>query len=293
MTEEKKSVKKDTTKKVESKVEAKKEVKVETKKSTPKTSSKAKSSSGVTPVILGLLIIQFLLIIFLGVNVSSQDKAVNEINEKVSRLDSFFAGNAPGYGDGSVAPTPSKPTAPAQKVDLSQLDIEGEPMIGNADAPVTIIEYSDYECPFCSKFFSESYGKLKQEYIETGKVKLIFKDFPLGFHDLATPAAAAANCVQAQLGDEKYFEMHDKIFSSQRSLSVSNLESWAIELGVDKADYSTCVKDEAVLSEISADLAEGSQLGVSGTPSFFINGNLVVGAQPYAVLKQMIEAELQ
>lgn len=293
MAEEKKSVKKVTTKKAEAKVETKKEAKVETKTSAPKTSSKAKSSNGVTSVILGLVIVQFIAILFLGASVSSQSAQISEISDKTTRLDSFFASNAPGYGDGSVAPTPSEPAAPAQKVELSQLNIEGEPTLGQEDAPVTIVEYSDYECPFCSKFFSESYGKLKEEYIETGKVKLVFKDFALDFHPLAVPAAAAGNCVQAQLGNEKYFELHDLIFANQRSLSVSQLEAWAVELGVDKDEFNTCVSDEEVLAEINGDLVEGSQLGVSGTPSFFINGNLIVGAQPYAVLKQMIDAELE
>jgi protein-disulfide isomerase len=274
-------------------VAAKKEVKVETKTSTKPTSKKAKSNSGISTVILGLVIIQFIIILFLGISLSTQSTQIEEIGTKVTRIDTFFAGNAPGYGDGSaVAPSAPTPSAPAQKVELSQLNIEGEPTKGDANAPVTIVEYSDYECPFCGKFFSESYLLLKEEYIDTGKVKLVFKDFPLGFHELATPAAAAANCVQAQLGDEKYFEMHDKIFTSQSSLSVSNLELWAVELGVDKDDFNNCVIDEDILAEINADLSEGSQLGVSGTPSFFINGNLIVGAQPYSVLKGMIETEL-
>jgi protein-disulfide isomerase len=278
-------------------VAAKKEVKVEAKPATTTktTSNKAKSSSnGVTSLILGLVIIQLVIILFLGVSVSSQSSQIDGISGKITRVDTFFSANAPGYGSAEgTAPSAPSPSAPVgQKVELSSFDLEGEPMIGDADAPVTIIEYSDYECPFCGKFFSESYGKLKEEYIETGKVKLYFKDFPLGFHDLATPAAAAANCVQAQLGDEKYFEMHDKIFTTQQSLSVSNLEAWAIELGADKAEFNTCVVDEAVIAEINADLAEGSQFGVSGTPSFFINGNLIVGAQPYSVLKSMIETEL-
>jgi protein-disulfide isomerase len=270
--------------------------KTETKTSALKNTSlkKAKSNSGITSVILGLVIVQFIVILFLGMSVSTQSEQMDEITKKITRLDTFFAGNAPGYGstDGTAAAAPSPSVPSGQKIELSQFDLVGEPMIGDKNAPVTIIEYSDYECPFCGKFFSESYGKLKSEYIDTGLVKLVFKDFPLGFHEKAVPASAAANCVQAQLGDEKYFEMHDKIFTTQSSLSVSNLEAWAIELGVDKAAYSTCVVDEAVIAEINADLAEGSQFGVSGTPSFFINGNLIVGAQPFSVLKSMIDSEL-
>jgi protein-disulfide isomerase len=278
------------------KVAAAKEVKkseTTTSVSKPTSSKKAKSNSGIISVILGLVIVQLIAILFLGMNVSTQSGQISEITEKTTRLDTFFAGNAPGYGstDGA-APVAQVQNDPIKKVELSQLNIEGEPMIGDVNAPVTIVEYSDYECPFCAKFYSESYGKLKTEYIDTGLVRLVFKDFPLGFHEKAIPAAAAANCVQAQLGDEKYFEMHDRIFTSQQSLSVSNLEALAIELGVDKAVYSTCVVDDVILAEINGDLAEGSQFGVSGTPSFFINGNLIVGAQPFSVLKSMIDSEL-
>ncbi|NQZ85868.1 MAG: DsbA family protein [Nanoarchaeales archaeon] len=279
-------------------VAAKKVVKsVETKKvSTPKTTTtkKAKSNSSVTSVILGLIIVQFIVILFLGISVSTQSDELSQITEKVTRIDSFFASNAPGYGDGTTAPSAQAPSAaaPATKVELSQLNIEGEPTLGNADAPVTIVEYSDYECPFCGKFFSESYSQLKEQYIDTGLVKLVFKDFPLGFHNLAVPASAAANCVQSQLGDAKYFEMHDKIFSTQSSLSVANLKVWALEIGVEESEFTSCIESEEILSEINEDLAEGSRHGVSGTPSFFINGNLIVGAQPFSVLAQMIESEL-
>ncbi len=245
--------------------------------------------------VLVVIVLQFLVVGSLLLNVSNNENSISDIESKVSRLDTFFASNAPGYGSGSepgsVAP-PSGNAPSAQVVDVSKVSFDGEPSSGNPDAKVTVIEYSDYECPFCSKFFSESYGKLKAEYIDTGKINFVFKDFPLGFHDKAIPAAAAANCVLRDLGDEKYFEMHDTIFSNQRSLSVSNLKKWATDLGMNSDNYDSCIVDSSILDEISADLAEGSQLGVSGTPSFFINGKLIVGAQPYSVIKAEIESAL-
>lgn len=243
--------------------------------------------------ILAVIVLQFLVVGSLLLNVSNNDNSISEINTKVSRLDSFFAGNAPGYGSGSGSVAQPSANAPAaQIVDVSSISFEGEPRAGNPDAKVTIIEYSDYECPFCGKFFSESYGQLKTDYIDTGKINFVFKDFPLGFHPEAIPSAAAANCVLRDLGYEKYFEYHDTLFSNQQSLGTSNYKKWALELGMDSDNYDSCIVDEEILSEIDADLAEGSQLGVSGTPSFLINGKLVVGAQPYSVIKAEIESAL-
>ncbi len=248
--------------------------------------------------VLAVIVLQFLVLGGLLLSISDKDSDISEIESKVTRLDSFFAANAPGYGGGSAgAPSvygDSEPSAApsAAAVEVSSVSFEGEPSAGDSSAKVTVIEYSDYECPFCSKFFSESYGKLKTEYIDTGKINFIFKDFPLGFHDKAIPAAAAANCVLRDLGNEKYFEMHDMIFSNQRSLNDANLKVWATELGIDSANYDSCIIDSSIIDEINEDLVEGSALGVSGTPSFFINGKLIVGAQPYSVISAEIERAL-
>jgi protein-disulfide isomerase len=247
--------------------------------------------------ILATIVLQFLVIGGLLFTISINNSEISEISSKVSRLDSFFAGNAPGYGDAlgadSAGSAPSAAATAGQAVDLSSVSFEGEPSQGNPDAKVTVIEYSDYECPFCSKFYSESYGKLKTEYIDTGKINFIFKDFPLGFHEKAIPAAAAANCVLRDLGNEKYFEMHDMIFSNQNSMSDANYKKWALDLGMDSSSYDSCIVDSSILDEINGDLTEGGQLGVSGTPSFFIDGNLIVGAQPYSVISAEIEKALQ
>jgi protein-disulfide isomerase len=268
-------------------------------KSNVHTSNKEKESSQTILVwILVAIVLQFLVIGGLLFSISNNDSKINEINDKVTRVDSFFASNAPGYGDGSAAGSAGAPSvgsagaAPSAVVDISSVSFEGEPRAGNPDAKVTVIEYSDYECPFCGKFYSESYGKLKSEYIDTGKINFVFKDFPLGFHDKAIPAAAAANCVLRDLGNEKYFEMHDKMFENQQSMNDANFKKWALELGMDSSSYDGCIVDSSIIDEINADLAEGSSLGVSGTPSFFIDGNLIVGAQPYSVIKAEIERAL-
>ena len=256
-----------------------------------------------TTWILILVGLQVILSVFIIVSMTSgsamdEGSQISQMSEKVDAMDTFFSS----YVDGYVSPTGGKaavaaPTAPDSYPAPSgggnvEIDLVGEPMLGNPDATVTIVEFSDYECPFCGRFFSQTYGQLKAEYIDTGKVNLVFKDFPLSFHAKAEIAAVAANCLQADLGDEKYFEFHDMIFTNQQALSVSNLKAWALEVGVEESLYDTCIADPNQAAEVQADLAEGAANGVSGTPSFFINGELIVGAQPYAVIKEKIESHL-
>lgn len=244
--------------------------------------------------ILILVVVQIVisLALFFAMSSSGSDK-INSIEEKVDAIDSFFANNVDGYRDGAAAPSGTQGTAaPTETVDPSQIDIEGEPFIGDVNAPVTIVEFSDYECPFCGRFFSDAYTQLKADYVDSGQVKFVFKDFPLSFHPLGEPASVAANCVQKLLGNEAYFEYHDTIFGNQNSLSVTNLNIWAQDLGVDSAEFESCTQDPTMVAEVQGDIAEGASLGVSGTPTLFINGEKLVGAQPYPVVKQAIENAL-
>lgn len=243
-----------------------------------------------------LLVIILVLIMIPQESSTTQSKELEEISQKVNALDSFFANNIPEYNSPGSNPNPSNNNYGSDsnnnQVQNLEVDIENEPFKGDINAPVTIVEFSDYECPFCARFYSQTLPLLEEEYINTGKVKLVFKDFPLDFHPLADDASIAANCVFEQLGNEKYFEMHDYIFDNQRSLSNNLLNSYAKELGVDETKYNSCIEDPQSKLEVQQDLQEGSQLGVSGTPSFIINGELVVGAQPYNVLKQIIDQKL-
>ena len=178
---------------------------------------------------------------------------------------------------------------PSAKVDVSA---EDDAVLGNKNAPVTIIEFSDYECPFCGRHFTQTYPQLKKDYIDTGKVKIVFRDFPLSFHQNAQKAAEAAECAGEQGGDAVYFRMHDKLFQNQDSLSVDNYKKWAKEIGLDSTKFNSCLDSGKMASEISKDMADGSSYGVQGTPAFFINGKLVSGAQPFSAFKQAIDAEL-
>lgn len=183
---------------------------------------------------------------------------------------------------------------PADVTDLSDDDA----FIGDEDAPVTIVEFSDYQCPYCSKFYNDAYPELKENYVETGKVKIVFRDLPLSFHAGAYPAALAAECVRAQAGDEGYFEMHNKLFENQSVLSgeyqeiADALASFAQEVGVDADMYDECVANDTYKDEIIADIEAAQSVGIDGTPSFVINGEVLVGAQPYSTFAQVIEKAL-
>ncbi len=200
----------------------------------------------------------------------------------------FFTGDKKGVTGGAVNDGDDEiPSAPAGKVDVN---LDDDAVLGDKNAPVTIVEFSDYQCPFCARFWSQTLPSIKKEYIDTGKVKLVFRDFPLeSIHPMALPAAIAAECVKEKGGDSAYFKIHDKIFENQASLSKDNLVSWAKEL---EYDIKSCLDSEKYKSEVKKDLSDGSSYGVQGTPAFFVNGKLISGAYPFSTFKQLIDAEL-
>lgn len=183
-----------------------------------------------------------------------------------------------------------KAAQPQGPIDVSADD---DAMKGEKNAPVTIVEFTDYQCPYCERYFADTYSQILKNYIETGKVKYIVRDFPLPFHQNAASAANAAECVRDQKGDEAYFEYHDMLFSHQNELSTENYKLWADDLGVDAEAFATCVDENQFADEVEADMQEGSNYGVQGTPAFFINGMPISGAQPYSVFEQLIEKELK
>jgi protein-disulfide isomerase len=159
---------------------------------------------------------------------------------------------------------------------------------GSANAPVTIIEWSDYECPFCARFYSQTLGKIDEEYIKTGKAKLIYRDFPLSFHKNAQKAAEAAECAGEQ---GKYYEMHNKLFEA--GVSGGAFKQYAKDIGLDSTKFSECLDSGKMASEISKDVQDGIAAGIQGTPGFIINGQLISGAQPFEVFKQAIDKALR
>lgn len=190
-------------------------------------------------------------------------------------------------------PPPPNEAAPSQKETTVSMD--DDPFQGSAAAPVVLIEFSDYQCPFCGRFFKNTYPELDREYIQTGKVKYVFRDYPLPFHQMAPKASEAANCS----GDQgKYWEMHDKLFENQTALQVDKLREYAKALGLEMETFNACLDSSKYAGEVQKDLADGQNAGVSGTPTFFlgtsedgktIQGKSIVGAQPFASFKRQIE----
>jgi len=191
---------------------------------------------------------------------------------------------------GNVVANDAQPTQPNNPTPSPvKVEIDDDAVFGDKNAEVTLIEFSDYECPFCGKYYSETYSQIKKAYVDTGKVKIVFRDFPLSFHQNAQKSAEAAECAGEQ---NKYFEMHDKLFENQQALDVVSLKKYAQEIGLNVGDFNACLDSGKMVAEIKKDFADGQAAGVKGTPAFFINGKLLSGAQPFSAFQQAIDAEL-
>ncbi len=182
----------------------------------------------------------------------------------------------------------------APKVEVSADD---DPYLGDLSAPVKIIEFSDFQCPFCRTFWKDTLPSIRKDYVDTGKVMFVYRDFPLSFHPAALPAALASNCAKDQ---NKYWEMHDKMFSEQDKLGqgtitfgVKEIKRWAKDIGLKTVEFNQCLDSEKYKAEVEKDIADGSKAGVSGTPTSYINGVALVGAQPYSVFKTTIDKALE
>ncbi len=207
------------------------------------------------------------------------------------------------------APQPSSAPVAEPREDLSpkQVSVDDDAVLGEKNAKVTLIEFSDYECPFCKRYFDDTYEQIKKEYVDTGKIKYVYRDLALSFHDpLATLEAVAANCARAQGDDATYFQYHDEIFKRTKSngngLTEADLDTIAIELGLDSSSFSQCLKDEKNKEEVKKDIADAGKVGATGTPTFFIGkstsdgtilGTKLVGAQPFSEFKRVIDLELE
>lgn len=192
---------------------------------------------------------------------------------------------APNNPPPQVAP-PAGPVNVPQRADA--------PVLGNKNAKVSVEEFSDFQCPFCQRFFKDTFGQIKSKYIDTGKVKFVFRHYPLPFHQNAQKAAEAGECASRQ---GKFWPYHDVLFAKGQAdgagLAVADLKKYAADLGLNAAQFNSCLDGGQTAEIVKKDTADGSASGVSGTPTVFINGKKIVGAQPTANFEQAIEEALK
>ncbi len=207
--------------------------------------------------------------------------------------DPTLAGN-----DKTIYQGPRKDAKVPPEEQPSQVDLAGpvdvqvtnkDHIRGNVDAPITIVEYSDFECPFCGRV----QPTLEQIFDEYGdNVRLVYRHFPLSFHARAQKAGEASECADDQ---GKFWEYHDLLFANQSSLSggIAQLKEWAGELGLNQQRFDDCLDNGNHAATVKNGLASGSQKGVTGTPGFFVNGISLSGAQPFEAFSAIIDSELE
>lgn len=177
------------------------------------------------------------------------------------------------------------------------------PVMGSSNASVTMIEFSDFQCPFCGQFFSQTLPDVEKNYVDSGKVKFVFKNMPLtNLHPNARSAAMAAECANEQ---DKFWEYHNTLFENQTSWSgldatdaTKMFKQYASELGLDANSFNSCIDSEKYANTVDKDFQDGTSYGVNGTPTFFIGNDQrgyirIDGAQPFSVFQQELNSEIQ
>jgi protein-disulfide isomerase len=202
-----------------------------------------------------------------------------------------------GTGGNAQALTANDQTPEPSPIINVAVDPGNLPMLGNKDAKVTIVEFSDFQCPFCKRFYEDAMAQIKKEYVDTGKVKIAYRHYPLSFHPHAGKAGEASECANDQ---GKFWEYHDILFENQEGWSgkdaagaAEDFVSYAGELGLDTGTFSTCLSSDKYAEKVKQDEKAGNDAGVSATPTFYVNGRQVVGALPFAEFKTVIEEQLK
>lgn len=217
-------------------------------------------------------------------------------NENIAVQAALIPSQKPGQPQAAVQPDPTTPV---------KVDISGNPVLGDKNAKLTLVEFSDYECPFCKKSFEEVLPSLKKNYIDTGKVRLIYKNLPLSFHQNSAKESEAALCAQDQGGDVAFYQYHDQIFTKTTSggtgIALDQLPGLAKEIGLNVTQFQKCLDSGKFKAQVDKDVAEAGKVGASGTPTWFlgkntssssVEGTIIVGAQPFSVFKQAIDQQL-
>jgi protein-disulfide isomerase len=224
------------------------------------------------------------------------DSFVALLDQEIERVDGLLAAGTPRaelYAvmtrDGLAKAPPQKPEArpgEPQPGEVYKAEIEGAPVRGAKHALVTVVEYSDFECPFCARV-EATLDRLLQEY--KGHIRVVWRNLPLPFHKRAQAAAVAAMAAGRQ---GKFWEMHDLLLEHQEALDASAIAGYAEQIGLDMAQFRAALADESIAKAIADESTAAARIGVRGTPSFFINGTFFAGAQPYQRFKERIDDEL-
>jgi len=237
-----------------------------------------KNESG-TPLLIASLILGASIVGASLLIQSSLDRATSQLAEVLVAINEAKP----------AAPTPAAP-ARAGRPDPNKVysvDTKGSPRRGAEKPKVSVVEFSDFQCPFCARV-EPTLDRIVKEYGD--QVDVVFKHLPLRMHSKAPAAHAAAEAAHRQ---DKFWEMHDLIFANQREMSPQKYEEWAQQLGLDMARFRKDVASAAVKKKVDADAAEAARLGVTGTPGFFVNGRFVSGAKPFEAFKELIDEELK
>lgn len=202
----------------------------------------------------------------------------------------------------NTARTPAAPSA-VTRFKAQTVNMSDSPYKGKADAPVTLMEFSDYQCPYCARNYRDVMPSLIKEYVDTGKLKFVMREKPIAsLHRNAIEASMAALCAKDQ---GKYWEMHNVMFDNQRALNADNLKAYAADLGMNSQDFDQCLDSEKYADQIDDDIVLATSLGISGTPGFILGftdasnpdnaemSKFIKGAQPLAVFRQAIDELLE
>jgi protein-disulfide isomerase len=225
------------------------------------------------------------------------------IQKELQEIKSLLQGQAaPAAQAPTITRTPPAARTPAapEMVDLV-LSVANAPVKGDANAKVTVVEFTDYQCPFCARHFRQTWPQLEQEYVKTGKAKFVLRDLPLEqIHPQAFKAAEAAQCAGEQ---GKYWEMHDRLFANQDAIGRKDLSAHAQAVGLDVGAFDNCVDTARTATKIRKDMADSEKAGARGTPIFYVGltepnsadvkaVRVIRGAQPYAAFKDAIDSLL-
>lgn len=241
-------------------------------------------------LVISIIVVSLVAVFFAGsyISLKSDQITKSELNEAIAKLESRISKTQ--QVDERVKEMPIS------------VSIDDDPVRGNQDAPITIVEFSDFQCPFCARFQIQTLPLILEQYVETGKVKFVYRDFPIqNSHPNAMPAAAASECAHEQ---NKYWEYHDALFENQGvwnkvdiASAVTVFKEFAAELDLNQDQFNSCLDSGKYIEEINNDLKDGRDYGITGTPGFFIgneeNGFVKLnGAQPFEAFKNIIDSQL-